>query len=151
MGSTRKNLRTSSVIVLALAFLSLINILFELFFGELSEELKNAVLSGATADNLVLITQIFVLVVSALMLLPEFYIGFKGLKMAKYPDSSVGHIIWGIILIIFTAYGLLSTFLDFIKGNGQALVSISEMLSVAVDLVVLIEYVKFARAVRKGA
>jgi hypothetical protein len=44
MEQSRKNLKNASIIVLALAGLSLLNILFELFLGELSGELNNATL-----------------------------------------------------------------------------------------------------------
>ena len=150
MGQTRKNLKTSSTIVLVLAGLSLLNILFELFFGELNGALNSATLPEGSPDNIVLIAQIFILVVSVLMLLPQVYIGLKGLKIAKKPDASTGHIIWGIILIIFTATGLVSPFLAFIQGDGEAFGNVSEFLSIAVDVVVLVEYVKYAKAVRKG-
>ena len=84
-----------------------------------------------------------------LLLLPQAYIGIKGLKIAKKPDPSKGHIIWGIILIVFTATGLISPFLAFIQGN-DVFANISEFCSIAVDVFVLFEYVKFAKAVRNG-
>lgn len=150
MEQTRKNLKTSSVIVLVLAGLSLLNILFGLFFGELSGELNNAEIPEGAPGNIVLITQIFVLVVSLLLLLPQVYIGIKGLRIAKNPNASKGHIVWGIILIVFTAIGLLSPLLALVQGNGEAFANVSDLLSIAVDVFVLFEYVKYAIAVRKG-
>ena len=150
MEQTRKNLKTSSIIVLALGGLSLLNILFELFFGQLNGELNNAAIPEGAPENIVLITKIFILVVSVLLLLPQAYIGIKGLRIAKKPDSSKGHIVWGIILIVFTATGLISPLLAFVQGNGNAFGNISELCSMVVDVVVLFEYVKYARAVRNG-
>lgn len=148
MGKTRKNLKTSSIVVLALAGLSLLNIIFELFFGELNKELNSAVIPDGAPDNIVLIAQIFVLIISILLLLPHFYIGIKGLKIAKNPDASKGHIVWGIILIVLTVIEFFSPLLALIQGNGGAFANISEMCSIAVDIFVLFEYVKYARAVR---
>lgn len=148
MEQTRKQLKIYSVIVLALAGLSLLNILFGLFFSEFSEVLKNAAIPEGAPDNIFLITQIFVLVISFLLLLPQAYIGIKGLKMAKTPNSSKGHIVWGIILIAFTAGGLISPFLALIQGNGEAFGNIAELCSIAVDVFILFEYVKYAMAVR---
>lgn len=139
-----------SIIVLALAGLSLLNILFELFFGELNEAFKNATIPEGSPDNVVLIAQIFILVVSVLLLLPQAYIGIKGIKVAQKPVASSGHIVWGIILIVFTAIGLLSPFLALIKGEGKVFENISELCSVAVDVFILVEYVRYARAVRDG-
>ena len=147
---SRRNLKVSSIIVLALAALSLINTLFELFFGELNKELNGAVLPEGSPDNIVLIAEIFILVISVLMLLPHLYIGLKGLKMAKEPDSSSAHIVWGIILIVFTAFSLLTPMLSFLQSNGEAFADASEFLSIAVDVFVLVEYVKYAKDVRNG-
>lgn len=150
MKQARKNLKTSSIIVLIFAGLSLINIIFELFFGELNGALNSVALPDGSPDNVVLIAQIFILAISFLLLLPQLYIGFKGLKMAKNPDNSRGHIVWGIILFVFTALGLVSPFMALVRGNGEAFANISELLSIAVDVIVLFEYVKYAKAVRRG-
>ncbi len=150
MEQTRKNLKTSSIVVLALAGLSLLNILFELFFGELKKELESATLPEGASGSIILIAQIFIVVVSVLVLLPQLYIGLKGLKMAKAPDSSKGHIIWGIILLVFTAIGLISPLVALIQGNGSAAENIAELCSIAVDVAVLVAYVDLAVTVRKG-
>ena len=150
MEQLKKNLKTSSKIVLALAILSLINILFELFFGELSEALRAAALPEGAPDNIRLVTQILVLVISVVLLLPQFYIGVKGLKIAKNPDGSRAHITWGYVLIAFTLLELLTPLLALIGGSGDAFGESAEFLSVAVDVFVLYEYVKFAKAVREA-
>ena len=150
MEKTRKNLKISSIIVLALAGLSLINIIFELFFGEFNKELNNATIPEGAPDNIILISKIFILVVSFLILLPHLYIGIKGLKIAKTPNDSKGHIVWGIILLVFTAIGLIAPLRALIKGNGSIFGNISELCSIVVDVCVLFEYVKYARAVRNG-
>ena len=147
---SRKNLRISSIVVLALAGLSLLNIIFELFLGELNGELNNAMIPEGAPENVGLIARVFILVVSFLLLLPHAYIGIKGLKMAKTPDASRGHIIWGIILTVFTAIGLISPIVSLVQGNGSVFENVSELCSIAVDVFVLIEYVKYARAVRNG-
>ena len=150
MEQSRKNLKNASVIVLALAVLSLLNILFELFFGELNGELNNATVPEGAPVNVALIARIFILAVSVLMLLPQAYIGIKGLKIAKKPDASKGHIVWGIILVVFTAADLIPPLVSFLQGNGEAFADVSEFLSIAVDVAVLVGYVRFAMNVRKG-
>ena len=150
MEQARKNLKTSSIIVLALAGLSLLNLIFGIFFGDLNTELNNATIPDGAPGNVILITKIFVLVVSILILLPQLYVGLKGLKMAKKPDSSRGHIVWGIILLVFTACGLLSPLSAFLQGDSDAFANVAEFMSIAVDVFVLFEFVKYARAVRKA-
>lgn len=148
MNQSRKNLKAASIVVLALAGLSLLNLLFEIFFGELSAELNSATIPEGAPNNIVLITQIFVTVLSFLLLLPQAYIGIKGLKIAEKPNMSKGHIIWGIILVVFAAADLIPPFLAFIQGNGEAFANVSELLSLGVDLAVLVGYVKYAIDVR---
>ena len=150
MEHTRRNLKNYSVIVLGLAALSLINIIFETFFGELNEALSSAVIPEGAPENVVMIAKMVVLVVSVLMLLPHAYIGIKGLKIAKNPNTSKGHIIWGIILIVFTLSSLLTPLVAFLKGDGEAFANVSEFLSIAVDVAVLVAFVKSAMEVRKG-
>ena len=145
MEQSRKNLKNLSVIVLALAALTLINIVFELLFGELN----NAEIPEGSPDNILLITRIFIAVVSLLMLLPQFYIGFKGLKVAKNPDASRGHIVWGIILFVFTVISLVTPVVAIINQE-DVFANASEFLSVAVDAAILFGYVKYARIVSKG-
>ena len=151
MTHTRRQLRTTSLVVLALAGLSLLNTLFETFFGELNSELNGATVPAGSPDNVVMIAKIFVLAVSVLILLPQVYIGLKGLKMAKEPDSSIGHIVWGVIVTAFTAMGLISAFVAFVQGNGDAFGNVAQFLSIAVDVAILVGYVKLAIAVRKEA
>ena len=149
MEKTRKNLKTTSIVVLALAGLSLINIIFELFFGEFKEAANNATLPDGSPDNIILITQIFVLVISVLLLLPQVYIGIKGIKIAKNPDSSKSHIVWGIILIVLTASGLITPFLGIIQGN-DIFANVAEFCSILVDVSILLGYVSYAINVRKA-
>lgn len=146
MEQARKRLKTSSIVVLILGGLTLLNILLEVFFGNLNDAVSP---EGASA-TILLIVKILVLAVSLVLFLPQLYIGIKGLKMAKAPDSSKGHIVWGIILIVLGFVGLISPLTALIQGNGDALGNTSELLSIVVDITVLIEYVSAARAVRNG-
>ena len=149
MEQAKKHLKTMSIVVLILAGLSLINILFALFFGELNEELQNATIPEGAPENVGQIAQIFILVVALLLLLPHLYIGIKGIKIAKKPNSSVGHIVWGVILIAFTALALVSPILGLVQGSDEVFANISALCSIVVDLMVLFDYVKYAIAVRK--
>ena len=147
MEKNKKNLKGMSIVVLVLAGLSLLSILFELFFGELNEAFKST--EGAT-DNVILIAKIVVLAISVLLLLPQLYIGIKGIKIAKNPDNSKGHIVWAVILIVLTAIGLVTPIAGIING-GDVFRNIADLCSIIVDIVILYEYMVFAKAVQKGA
>lgn len=145
MEKARKNLKNLSIVILAFAGLTLIDTVFELLFGSFN----NAEIPEGSPDNILLITKIFVAVVALIMLLPQVYIGVKGLKVAKNPDSSRGHIVWGTILFVLTLIGLVSPVLALIRMEDAA-ANIAQILSVAVDAAIFWYYVKFAKIVSKG-
>ena len=149
MEQNKKNLKAMSIVVLVLAGLSLLSILFELFFGNLNEAFKSASLPEGATDGVILVAKIVIAAISLLLLLPQIYIGIKGIKVAKNPDNSNGHIVWGIILIIVTAIGVISPISGIIQGDA-IFKNIADLCSIIVDIVILYEYVVFAKAVKNG-
>ncbi len=145
MEQTRKYLKLSSIAVLALAGFSMLQVVSELLFGEF----VNAAIPEGAPDNILLITRIFLFSFALLLTLPSIYIGIKGMRIAKKPNSSKGHIVWAIILLVFAALSLISPVVDFIN-NGFKQGNISEFLSIAVEVTVFFEYIKYAIAVRKA-
>ena len=145
MEQTRKNLKLSSIAVLALAVFSLIEIASELFFGDLGQ----AMIPEGAPENILLITQIILFAFALVLTLPSVYMGIKGLRMAKNPNLSKGHIVWAIILLALASFGLIGHVVGFIQ-NGFNFENISAFLSVAVEAFVFAEYIRFAIAVRKS-
>ena len=145
MEQTRKHLKFSSLAILALAALSLINIVSELLFGELN----NAEIPAGSPDNILLITKIILMVVSLVCVLPQVYIGIKGLKIAQNPDSSKGHIVWGIILLAFAIIGMISPLVAVIKQD-EVFENASALLSILIEVAFFYDYVKYARVVAKA-
>jgi uncharacterized membrane protein YhaH (DUF805 family) len=144
MEQTRKNLKLSSIAVLALAFFSLLQIVSELLYGDLN----NAAIPEGAPENILLITKIFVFAVSLLLTLPNIYIGIKGLRIAKKPNSSKGHIVWAIILLAFASLSLIEQGVGFIH-DGFKFENISAFCSIVVEVAVFDEYIRLAIAVRK--
>lgn len=144
MDQSRKNLKVSSIVILLLGVWSLVDVLLQVFFGEIN----NAQIPAGAPDNILEITRIFLIVVSALILLPQFYIGIKGLVVTNKPNSSKGHIRWAIVLLVFTIIGFVDAVIKVIGGQ-----SIKEYISVFLNLafegVLYYEYIVFARLVAK--
>lgn len=145
MNNTRKHLKFSSLAILALAGFSLVNIVSELLFGELN----SAEIPAGSPDNVLLITKIILMTLSFLCLLPQVYIGIKGLKVAKNPDSSKGHIVLGTILLVFAIIGLVSPLVAVIKQDS-VFENASALLSILIEAAFLYDYVKYARAVAEA-
>ena len=89
------------------------------------------------------------MVVSLVCLLPQVYIGIKGLKIAKNPDSSKGHIVWGIILLAFAIIGMVSPLVAVIKQD-EVFENASALLSILIEVAFFYDYVKCARVVAKA-
>jgi hypothetical protein len=144
MDQSKKNLKVSSIVILLLGVWSLVDVLLQVFFGEIN----NANVPAGAPDNILEITRIFLIVVSALILLPQFYIGIKGIAVANKPNSSKGHIRWAIVLLVFTIIGFIDAVIRVIGGE-----SIKEYISVFANLalegVLYYEYIVFARLVAK--
>lgn len=142
MEQSKKHLKITSILALIFAGFSLFNLLGELFWGDTS-----AFPDAITASTM-LIAKIILFAITFLFILPQVYIGFKGLKMAKNPDSSKAHIIWAVILFVFGFFGLISSIIDVV--NKASTLNISAMLTTVVELTIYFDYVKYAREVSKS-
>lgn len=140
MEQERKQLKTSSWIVLLFAGLTLVQIIAELLFGEMN--------SMGAPDNILLITKMVLLGFSVLFLLPKAYVGFKGLRIAKKPNASKGHIIWAGIIFVLSVLSLLDPAIAILKREGVA-GNASAFFSILVEVVIYYDYIKHARAIAK--
>ena len=141
MEQLKKHLKISSIVVLIFTLGTVFNIIAGLM------ELNALNVPEGAPDNTLMITQIILIVVSAILILPQIYIGFKGLKIAKKPNSSKSHIVVAIILFIFTLLSLLSSSFTLIEGMSNE--GIGTLLGIAIEASVYFDYIMAARAVAK--
>ena len=146
MLNARKNLKWLSVVVLALAGLSFIRVVLEIFFVEFN----TAMLPEGATEGLVLAAQIILCVVSIILLLPQIYVGVKGLKMAEKPDNSKAHIVWAIILTVISAISIISPVSNILNA-GNVVDHVVELLDLATDVAVYVAYIAYAKQIRKAA
>lgn len=144
MENSRKQLKTYSILVLVLAGFTFINMLGELLFGDIN----TAVIPEGSPENILLITKIVIIAVTVIILLPQIYIGVKGIKMAKNPNSSKAHIVWAIILFVISIVGIISPLLGIIKQEAVK-DNVSELLNGIIDAVVFLDYTISAKKVLK--
>ena len=145
MTKSRTQLKITSIIVLIFTVLSLVNIVAGLVFGELPE----TELPEGSPDNILLITQIFVLVIAAIMLIPQVYVGIKGIKFANKPDFSKAHIVWAMILFVIAILGLISPVTGIIS-TGNVKDYLGTVLSLMLEIVIYLEYIIYAKAIAKA-
>ena len=143
MTDYRKHLRDMSILVLIFSAISLVTHILSLLSlgtGELPE--------GATA-GLVLATQITMGVFAFILMIPRLYIGVKGIKVAKNPDSSKGHIVWAIILAVFAVFAALSAVSEL--TNGLSVDAVINVVGEALNVAIYVLYIVCAKNVRKAA
>jgi uncharacterized membrane protein YhaH (DUF805 family) len=145
MEQARKNLKITSIAVLAFAGVYLLRIIAELCFGDIN----NAAIPEDAPDNILLITKTFLLVFMLLLLLPQIHVGIRGLRVAKVPDSSKGHIVWGIILLAFAVLNLIEPVMLIIR-QGNVWGNVMTIVCYLAEVIIYSDYVKYARLVAKG-
>ena len=142
MENSRKYLRLYSIFILIFAAYTLITLAVEVLFASFD----NVEIPEGAPENVVLIAQIVILLISFILLLPQLYVGFKGLKMAKYPNSSRGHIIWAMILLVFAVLGSISPIKNLISGTN-ARENFGTVTTCLVEISIYFEYIRYAKAV----
>ena len=101
------------------------------------------------SHELVVAAMIVLFVISMILLLPQLYMGIKGLKIAKNPTSSKAHIVWAVILLVFSAFSIIST-VSSITEHVNVLDNVITLVDHALDVIVYCMYIKYANRVLKG-
>lgn len=148
MTESRKQLKISSIVVLIFAGLAILKSVFELLFIELD----TAGMPEGTTETALLITKIVVAALFVLVSIPQIYVGFKGLAIAKNPASYKGraHIVWAIILMVVAALSIISPVIE-IVNKVSVYDNVRLVLGSLVEVFVFIEYIKYAKEVSKAA
>ena len=145
MTESRKQLKIASYLVLLFAAISTIRLALAICFGELN----SASIPEGSPENILLITKIILVVVSAAILIPQFYVGFKGLKVAKKPSKAKAHINCAIVLLVLTVLSLIEPVVGIVlqKGAGDY---IGTLLDLILEGIIYFDYIRYAKAVAKG-
>ena len=145
MSNSRKHLKISSILVLVLAAATFIKTVMSVIFGGL----PSAIVPEGSSDNIVLITQISLLIFSALLLLPQIYVGVKGILVSMHPTRSKLHIIVAIVLFIFSIIGLVFPIIGII--NREAIFdNIGTIIGLLLEILVYFDYIKYAKMASKS-
>lgn len=151
MEKSGKNLKNMSIAVLVLAGISLVRLIVTFIVTQL--HIEEYLLVEATEDvteEEFKIGLIVILVLGLICLIPQIYVGFKGLKMAKNPDSSKAHIVWAIILLVLSIIAIISPVLDIIDGKNIT-DNVIAACDAWIDIIVFIWFIKYAKEVRAAA
>lgn len=144
MSNSRNHLKEASFLVLLFTAFSFIRMIIQLFFGFEADPTQLGV-----SHEIIVATMIVMFVVGLILLLPQLYVGVKGMKIAKNPTSSKGHIVWAVILLVFSAFGIISTVTS-IAEQINVVDNVITLVDHALDVIVYCMYIKYANRVLKG-
>ena len=145
MEQSRKNLKFMSIAMIILALLSLGRVALELIFTDFNVES----VPDATAVT-EFIAVIVLAVVGFILMLPQLFIGLKGMRVANNPDSSKGHITWATILLVISIIALVAYGIQAIK-TGEYKENVSAILNMLLDVVLYSTFIKYAKEVKGNA
>ena len=146
MEQSRKFLKIYSYLILAFAAFSFLQAVAEVIFTDYDP----AALPEGFTVNILIFAKIFILVISLLLILPSLYVGFKGLKVAKTPNSSKGHIVWATILMVLYVIALIDPVYD-IVNKVEVGENISRFFSILLEAWIYFDFIRYAKAVAKEA
>ena len=144
MSNSRNHLKEASFLVLLFTAFSFIRMIIQLFVGFEADPTQVGV-----SHEIIVATMIVMFVVGLILLLPQLYVGVKGMKIAKNPTSSKGHIVWAVILLVFSAFGIIST-VSSIAEQVNVVDNVITLVDHALDVIVYCMYIKYANRVLKG-
>ena len=144
MSNSRNHLKEASFLVLLFTAFSFIRMIIQLFVGFEADPTQVGV-----SHEIIVVTMIVMFVVGLILLLPQLYVGVKGMKIAKNPTSAKGHIVWAVILLVFSAFGIISTVTS-IAEQINVVDNVITLVDHALDVIVYCMYIKYANRVLKG-
>ena len=144
MSISRNHLKEASFLVLLFTAFSFIRMIIQVFVGFEADPTQVGV-----SHEIIVVTMIVMFVVGLILLLPQLYVGVKGMKIAKNPTSSKGHIVWAVILLVFSAFGITSTVTS-IAEQINVVDNVITLVDHALDVIVYCMYIKYANRVLKG-
>lgn len=133
-----------SIFILGYAAYTLISLGLELFWGR---GFDNTTVPEGSPENMIEITKIFVMVVAAVMVLPQIYVGIKGVRIARDPDSSGGHIFWAVVLFLLSLVRIVASVIDLVNSGGAG-EGFSPIIDGIIEAFFYVEFITYARRVR---
>ena len=143
MEKNRRELKTLSILILALAALSFIMAIVNVCIDGFPK-VDIAYISPETAKIVSIITWVLGLVI----ILPQVYVGVKVIKQANNPTGARAHIVWALILGILAAIATISSIVSIAKAFTTS--QLVDLINVAIDTLIFATYYFYARKVAQG-
>ena len=147
MEKARKNIKVTAIFIMVLALLKVIASIVN--FATKGVEIPESMITPELTRDALHAIMVVVWVVTLILHLPSFYVGFKGLKVAKNPDNSKAHIVWATILLVFAVISVLSQVGELSKATDMldAILKIVDEVCIGV---LYVFYILEAKKIRAG-
>lgn len=146
MENAKKQLKTTSLVILGFALLAVLRTLTTMLVG--IGVPADQVPEGMTAE-LIKFTLMAAQAVSLVFVIPQIYVGYKGYKISKTPDDSKGHIVWATIILVLSVISLISS-ISSVIGATNLFDSILQLCIAACDVVIYFLFIKYAKELRNA-
>ena len=145
MEQNRQHLKIASWVILAMAVVSFLRTAVTIMLEGLAE----AMLPDESAAVVTLFVKILLLVFAFVFLLPQLFVGVRGLRIVKNPATTKkGHIVWAWILLVLTALGQVEN-IGALVEQGALLTKLYSALLGLISVASYIYYIWAAKAVAK--
>lgn len=148
MEKTQKNLRDYSILILLFVGLSLVRVIVNAFlvtFAEIDAEVLGDLTEKAVRTGLIIVW-----VLSIVLLLPQVFVGLRGLQEAKNPTNKRGYIVWAKILFVLAIIATLGAIFDLFSA-ANLVDAILALVDVLIDVVIFFLFIRYAKQVSKVA
>lgn len=145
MEQKRKHLKAVSVILLAFTGLTFLRTAAEYLFADQGI----AILPDGSSAILQLIVRLIMVAIALVFVLPQIYMGVKGLRIAKNPAPAKAHVVWAWILLVLAILGLIEPITAALQPGGLA-GNVGALIQGLLSIVIYFAYIRCARAVAKA-
>ena len=143
MEKNRKDLRIYSIVILALVALVLIRNIVSVCVNGLPPITE--IPEGFTKETVEII-KIISFALTFVVLIPQVFVGLKGIKVANNPDvRGEAHMVWAIILAVLSAVAVISGIIDLVKKFDVDL--LLAVINNVLDVCIFIGYYLCARKI----
>ena len=139
MNQAKKRLKFISECILILLAVSFIKSILEIF-------LKDVTIDDVSESLIITSKIVICLLFTVIIFIPQLYIGVRGLKIAKNPNSSKSHIIWAVIFAGFAILSIISAIVGMVN-TGDIARNIFGIVNGGIDLAMYSCYIVFAKQV----
>lgn len=146
MENAKKQLKSLSYFIFIFAALSVVRAVV----GVLTIEITADMIPKGLTEEIVKVATIVVYVCTLVIIIPQLYIGVKGVKLANGGEGSKAQIIWAKVLLVLSVIALIST-VSTLTGGQDIFDNVLALIIAVCDVAIYYLYGKYAKQIMNAA